>query len=1786
MKLYIPLLQIITVILVLLIVKTQSQTTSPPHCTPKLGAIQPGPNDPPIPTLPNTFQTRIEGNIHDKRYTMTAEEYFSDDLNKATLKLTSAGMTTTLIFDYPNDQLFYVEGLNCQISNLTTDDNNLLFGTQSIAGIPHVYSTNGVLHFAAKFGESYKGTTFVRGILVDHWQTCLNWTQLNSVFTLDYYFTVRNWTDAIQTPQIPTPPGVICPGRVQTRKLPRIPSKYHYRQEIITAAFDEIQMADVIRFDYKNRDSIGPTYSTNPLSEVHDYNTGIRYIRDQITGNCSAYPISNSSFDVVAGSGSFSANGTNVLHLKNPLQFFYLDNTYAYVGKLNSLYYPEKLPLERMIYSMTTLPHHKSVHNDVLIIQILYAIVSLSVRTRQTVEIVDLVNIIKGMDQLYQIAPHVISSQIWYDQDYKLVRYDMAMPSAPFYSQDPFTIVHDFNTGLAYNIDNTLGNCTINTINANSFDAELDKNAALKNGAYVIKMKNPLELFNLNSTYRYAGQRTIRGMLCDVYETTTTSFHVNGVAKPFTSILQFFFLSVGLYFTYNFFDFSEIHPDLSNFDVTQCFTDDQKQHLAIWFSDDFTLIPGKQSPHKSTATFQNINSPNACALLCRAETNFHCEGFDYCPGQTSCQLSSEHIEDGTKLSDSKTCSHYSSILLSHFKKTENNVAYQRGDAAIPGISIDDCARTCMRETTFDCKSFDYCYRSGFCLMSGLHPDEQPKLIKPSTSCDMYSRNYLDSYSQSPGKTLLLQADQTIPNINTANLCAKACNSANSTCKSFEYCSNTKSCRLLKKHQLDIPTTAISTSPVCSFYSRNYIDDFQELRGMTSSSGRTLNFVNVSRDACAKLCVENEEFLCQNFAYCGSTGTCLIMADVAVKGKNIAASQSCSVFLTPALPTLPQQFQARVEAAIIDKNLSVSAEEYFDANNECSTSNLTTDDNNMLFGNKMGPSGSPHTYTTNGVLHFAKKFGEVFFLIPLNKRKRRSYNNYLGQTTVRGIKVNHWQSCMYWPELFANFTLDYYFSGKVWYDKTFYNMVRYDFRPQPNTAPYYNTDAATEIHDYNTESLSLFLGVAYAIDRTMANCSIIPIQNASFDASVNISSSSQFTLTMRSPAQLFYLDNTYSFEGQRTSARGLKCDVFISKRTDFMIQGQKTNATLEFYFLAQDWSEFNNIGNINQKALDVPVRLDIFLSNNVKFASYDFYNFAQENPEITVFDITPCFGDLDRISFKLVFYGNFDSPVKMYKRIFLLQMISVISKVSGASPIRITNPIVQMQNDQAFFVANLVEKSPSLDKFRKIPDRVLQYRNDATYTYVSDPSDCADYCVSNTNFTCNSFDYCAQQQTCSLSKSHTEDGTLVSTPGQCDHYSRTLGGAYQAEVSLQTAWQNLRNAVVKQLVTVTLKFDSGNVTNTLNQFRDMQNRYVQNFDDLILTGMSVDDCAQSCIGQETFVCQSFEYEYLTGTCYLSHLHPDEHPKLIKTLQGVDLYIQNVILREYTTSPIKPKMYVKNDVIKTISFMKENVYVPFFSILCKCKIIFYLGDYTTKFTEVPGTTLLSSSNVIYQNIFSANQCAKLCVDLNEFNCKSFDYCDDIGSCFLGKTHYFDAPKSNIKADPMCNHWSRNYLGDFKYTKRKIIPMRDDRVIDGVSVAQCAKLCVQEESFSCASFDYCGNYTECRLSSATTKGVGQVTLEASAYCDVYSRQSFPDGTAYVANYQMYYGPPKKSSGYGTASHKISGAVAGIAVAMVVIGLLLAFGVIFAYMKFSNRTADDMKIQFSKHMDSAESS
>lgn len=79
--------------------------------------------------------------------------------------------------------------------------------------------------------------------------------------------------------------------------------------------------------------------------------------------------------------------------------------------------------------------------------------------------------------------------------------------------------------------------------------------------------------------------------------------------------------------------------------------------------------------------------------------------------------------------------------------------------------------------------------------------------------------------------------------------------------------------------------------------------------------------------------------------------------------------------------------------------------------------------------------------------------------------------------------------------------------------------------------------------------------------------------------------------------------------------------------------------------------------------------------------------------------------------------------------------------------------------------------------------------------------------------------------------------------------------------------------------------------------------------------------------------------------------------------------------------------------------------------------------------------------------------------------------------------------------------NYTEDFQKTARHTIQLVNDRIVTGVTLAQCAKNCVDMEAGSCASFSYCDLKSICRLSTASLKNVGQVSATPSATCDMYT-------------------------------------------------------------------------------------
>ncbi|KAK7502193.1 hypothetical protein BaRGS_00006557, partial [Batillaria attramentaria] len=829
---------------------------------------------------------------------------------------------------------------------------------------------------------------------------------------------------------------------------------------------------------------------------------------------------------------------------------------------------------------------------------------------------------------------------------------------------------------------------------------------------------------------------------------------------------------------------------------------------------------------------------------------------------------------------------------------------------------------------------------------------------------------------------------------------------------------------------------------------------------------------------------------------------------------------------------------------------------------CTTSNLTTDDNTQLFGMRGDSnSGVPHLFSTANILNFING-SEV----------------YKGRTAVDSIPVNRWTACLYWPQLNSNFTLDYYFTvalgstyypngtvsnfnhmyqyvnfeeyvndpeGKfetppgvyclmrqkeksvpqlgnhfyyreeitdtgsdngglailseadIWYDFDL-QLVRFDQRSSPTgiSRDFSNSlGPFSTIHDYGT-------GVQYTIDRYYSRCSIDPIPYSArgFDAVNNIT---RQTLGMRGPMGFFNLnDSTYLYAGKRM-ARGVNCDVFQAVLTNLPGRGL---VVYEVYFMSGA-NDITDRGANADSVAPVPIRIMEWEDGSL-VNEYNIHDFDQDSPTYDKFDISVCFPGQNSKDLELFMHmtprgsGSRQLMPTMFPYLDGLMHMSMAISIP-VSPIRFQHTRMHWDNNNVYYQATLLGAAPSLAKYEITSSKTMSQNAGKAIPNIASKWICAQQCDYLQEWNCVEFDYCQSTQVCTLGKASTvSPASSLLDNSQCNHYTRVLGGGFDSQTPLNTSWEQLKNLVYSGQLTFTLPLpdSTGNVdlnvdTTTLDpsqkmtftayfitdqvisgsqisrsgssvaiaQFSRVPRRSGKGYDTLI-RGVSVDDCAADCVGEVTYACQSFHYCWEAGACFLSRRHPDEQPDLLKFDANCDLYFRN---------------------------------------------------YSANYQQFSGQTVLSNSDTIYQNVISPNQCAKLCTYYTSFHCESFDFCTDLNTCYLGRTHYYDAPKANIQQTPTCSHYSRNFLADFVAKSHKVVALRDNRVIQDVSPAQCAKLCVEETTFRCNSFDYCGNYSECRLSDASVANTGQVTLQSSAYCDVYQRQ-FGSASAAVASSQ----------------------------------------------------------------------
>ncbi|XP_064596530.1 uncharacterized protein LOC135463144 [Liolophura sinensis] len=338
----------------------------PSVCSPVSDADSKG--GPKKPVLAKTYTARVECNLMDRNYTTDVIEYFDQQHNRGSVVQTQDNSTGQLIYNYDTNEIFTVDLTDntCTADALTTDENNFLFGFKAVnSSMSRIFTANGALRFGGDTKEKYLGKFVVRGIRVDGWQSCTYWPSLQATSLVKWYFTDSSgWQEAIDEDQLPVrceitgrgqddtgqmhsyhhiyefshyrpyidtadkvfevPAGTLCPGRKMSKKLPTPSNYFNFEAEVVIPEAKIIShqqqwydfTTKLFRYDWKPLGGISSSqFGNNPLTTIHDFNTGVSYNTDRLLGNCTATVIDPTAVDAVKVDD-------NTVRMRTPAEFF------------------------------------------------------------------------------------------------------------------------------------------------------------------------------------------------------------------------------------------------------------------------------------------------------------------------------------------------------------------------------------------------------------------------------------------------------------------------------------------------------------------------------------------------------------------------------------------------------------------------------------------------------------------------------------------------------------------------------------------------------------------------------------------------------------------------------------------------------------------------------------------------------------------------------------------------------------------------------------------------------------------------------------------------------------------------------------------------------------------------------------------------------------------------------------------------------------------------------------------------------------------------------------------------------------------------------------------------------------------------------------------------------------------------------------------------------------------------------------------------------------------------
>ncbi|XP_071536749.1 uncharacterized protein [Panulirus ornatus] len=701
-----------------------------------------------------------------------------------------------------------------------------------------------------------------------------------------------------------------------------------------------------------------------------------------------------------------------------------------------------------------------------------------------------------------------------------------------------------------------------------------------------------------------------------------------------------------------------------------------------------------------------------------------------------------------------------------------------------------------------------------------------------------------------------------------------------------------------------------------------------------------------------------------------------------------------------------------------------------------------------------------------------------------------------------------------------------FRAWMYYDSS-RQLLRLDVNPDQDADQPHKSYKS--IHDYTT-------GIEYQINLVNGECTMKALDPNQLGNLVGSSIISD--VIMANPDNLFHLDDTYFFNGYGVT-RALKTTRWTSTREDIMNPDTGEpfkKAVVDYQFL----SEFtSNHGEMSGRPMPARVDVTVYRDNDTSSVLYHHtVNFLHMKTSFEVYSVNPfdvgeCMDiPTQRTWVKITFDGKWLEGASQEPDEFKKILLNQISEETGTSPVRL--PEVQLDHDLdlVFATVLLLEPAPYHLQFNHLEDRKPTENDSPLNVVIQDVDICALECLRYSKFTCKSFYQCTGlAKNCYVSNYKNSPGNFIDIPKNCSHYKKAI----IKDTKIQKPnweillWLNSKIAERKLKIKIDYEDSEGQMQSgeytaiaqeeqllgddpiLVDLVRDdyhlasKQSRLKNKYTDQTLNKVSYAACLLSCSGQMAFKCEAFSYCYSARSCFLS-----------------------------------------SHVVK--------IPVPITDVIRKTDCVIISRSHIDDYNKIDGTVYLGEPNEKLE-AFDSETCAYYCDTATDYTCRSFDFCNDEGTCNLYDQHSLNVPDDVIStSNPDCVHYSRNALVDFVKHDKQVLAGNRDRYVKSISTTRCAQVCEDEPGFGCNGFDYCneaGDIT-CFLTSAHYSDAG-VVISNSPSCDHYSRE-------------YYEGSDRNSFAHHRKSSYIYGPgdMAGLACSMLIISIGLTFAGVYAYNKY----------------------